>query len=46
MQFSCTITQLATGGWKVRHDGPSVGSVEVTAPSRQEALNKIRREIF
>jgi hypothetical protein len=45
MQFSCTITQLGTGEWKVRHVGPLLGSVEVIAESRQQALEKMRREI-
>ncbi len=45
MKFSCTITQLGSGDWKVRHAGSSLGTVEVSAHSRQEAMEKMRREI-
>lgn len=45
MQFSCTITQLGNGDWKVRHVSDSLGTVEVRANPRQQALEKMRREI-
>jgi hypothetical protein len=45
MRFSCTIFPLASGGWKVRHAGSSLGDFEVTAPTREQALEKTRREI-
>ena len=45
IQFFCTVTQLGNGDWKVRHTGSSLGTVEVTASSRQHALEKMRREI-
>jgi hypothetical protein len=46
MQFSCSITQLGNGVWKVRHASSSLGTVEVAADSRQQALEKMRREIL
>ena len=45
MQFSCTTAQLGSGEWKVLLDGSSLGAVEVTANTRQQALEKMRREI-
>ena len=45
MQFPCTLSRLANGGWRARHAGPSVGPVEVTAPTREEALTKMRNEL-
>ncbi|MGA2256031.1 MAG: hypothetical protein ABSG53_15400 [Thermoguttaceae bacterium] len=45
MQFSCTINQQGNGAWKVRHASSSLGTFEVSASSRQQALDKMRREI-
>jgi hypothetical protein len=45
MKASCTITQLATGHWRVRHSSSSLGTVEVSAPGRDEALTKMRDEL-
>ncbi len=46
MQFPCTITQLENDDWKVRHASSSVGTVEATGDSRQQALEKMRGEIL
>jgi hypothetical protein len=46
MKFSCTIIRRRNGDWAVRHIGSQVGTVEVTAGSRLEALEKMRREIL
>ena len=45
MKFACTVSQLAGGEWSVRHVGTDVGTVEVTAGSRVEALEKMRGEL-
>ena len=45
MKFSCTVTQRANGLWSVRHEGESVGTVEVTAPTKDQALEKMRGEL-
>jgi hypothetical protein len=45
MKFPCTISRLAGGEWSVRHEGRDVGAVEVTAGSREEALEKMRGEL-
>jgi len=45
MTFPCTVSRLANGKWLVRHAGSSTGQVEVTAPTREEALPKMRNEL-
>jgi hypothetical protein len=45
MKLSCTVSRLANGQWLARHTGSSVGEVEVTAATRQEALTKLRDEL-
>ena len=45
MRFHCTLESLAAGRWKARHSGSSLGDVAVTAPSREEALRKLRDEL-
>jgi hypothetical protein len=45
MTFTCTLSRLADGRWLARHTGSSVGRVEVTAPTRDEALAKMRDEL-
>lgn len=45
MRFECTIQQLAGGLWQARHAGSAIGVVEVTAASRQDALQKLRSEL-
>ena len=45
MKFPCTFSQLGSGEWSVRHVGSDVGTVEVTARSQQEALEKMRGEL-
>jgi hypothetical protein len=42
MKLTCTVSRLTNGKWLARHTGSSMGQVEVTAPTRQEALTKIR----
>jgi hypothetical protein len=45
MKFACTLAHLANGNWMARHSGSSLGRVEVTAPSRHQAITKIRNEL-
>jgi hypothetical protein len=45
MKFGCTLKRLADGLWSARHTGPALGTVEVTAPSREAALAKLRNEL-
>jgi hypothetical protein len=44
MKLTCTVSRLANGNWLVRHTGSSTGQVEVTAPTREEALTKLRED--
>ena len=45
MKFACALEQKADGKWIARHSGSSVGTVEVTAATRQAALEKLRDEL-
>jgi hypothetical protein len=45
MKLICTVSRLASGKWLARHTGSSTGQVEVTAPTREEALTKMRDEL-
>ena len=45
MRLACTVSRLANGNWLARHTGPPTGRVEVTAPTREEALTKMRDEL-
>jgi len=41
MKLTCTVSRLANGKWLARHTGSSTGHVEVTAPTRDEALTNL-----
>jgi hypothetical protein len=45
MKFPCTIEHLADGRCRARHTAPALGTVEVTAGSRDEALARLRSEL-
>ena len=45
MRFDCTTTRLTGGRWSVKHASKDVGNVEVSAATREEALEKMRNEI-
>ena len=45
MRFPCTLRRLTDGRWQVRHTGPAVGTVEVSADTRDQALAKMRDEL-
>lgn len=45
MKFPCTINRRGNGQWSIRHVGNDAGTVEVTAPSRAEAMAKMEDEL-
>jgi len=45
MTFSCTTTRTRDGQWTIRHSGASTGTIEVTAATREQALEKMRSEL-
>ena len=45
MKLTCTLSRQANGKWLARHTGSSTCQVEVTAPTREEALTKMRNEL-
>jgi hypothetical protein len=45
MKLTCTVSRLVNGEWQARHVVSSTGQVGVTAPTRQEALAKMRNEL-
>ena len=45
MKLTCTLSPLPNGKWLARHTGSSTGQVEVTPPSREEVLTKMRHEL-
>ena len=45
MKFPCTIARRSDGRWSIRHAGPDAGTVEVTANSREEAVEKMQNEL-
>lgn len=45
MRVSCTLIRLGSGSWLVRHSSASLGTVDVTANDRSEALTKMRNEL-
>ena len=45
MQAPCTLTHLRSGVWLARHSSAALGTVEVSAGSREEALTKLQNEL-
>jgi hypothetical protein len=45
MKFPCTMLRCADGRWCLRHSSPEVGQVEATAPTLEQAVEKLRGEI-
>jgi len=45
MKFPCTVRHLDNGRWLARSTGSPLGTVEVSAASRDEALEKLRGEL-
>ena len=45
MKAACTLGRMPNGTWLVRHSSSALGTVEVSAPSRAEALTKMQNEL-
>ncbi len=45
MKAPCTLSRSPSGAWLVRHSSAALGTVEVSAASREEALAKMRDEL-
>jgi hypothetical protein len=45
MKAPCTLSRMGDGTWLVRHSSLALGTSEVSAPSRDEALTKMCNEL-
>jgi hypothetical protein len=45
MRFRCKVERQAGGAWSVRYLGADLGEVSVVAPTREQALQKMRGEL-
>ncbi len=45
MKVACTLSRMSNGTWLVRHSSSMLGTVEVSGPSREEALTEMRDEL-
>jgi hypothetical protein len=45
MKAACTVSRTRNGAWLVRHSSSALGTVEVSASGRDEALTKMRNEL-
>jgi hypothetical protein len=45
MKAACTLSRMRDGTWLVRHSSPTLGTVEVSGSSREEALTEMRNEL-
>jgi hypothetical protein len=45
MNYSCRLMHLPNGQWLARHSGSSLGTVEVTAATKEAAKEKLRNEL-
>ena len=45
MKAGCALSRMGNGTWLVRHSSPTLGTVEVSAASREEALTQMRDEL-
>jgi hypothetical protein len=45
MKLNCILVHLPNGRWLARHTGLTLGLVEVTAVSREEAQLKMQNEL-
>ena len=45
MKALCTLSRTRSDTWLVRHSSSALGNVEITGPSREEALTKMQNEL-
>lgn len=45
MQFTCRVTHSSEGSIAVRYEGSDLGPLEVKAPTRERALEKMKGEL-
>jgi hypothetical protein len=45
MKASCTLKHLANGAWSAEHASAALGAVAITAPTRDQAVAKLREEL-
>ena len=45
MKFQCTIIRRNDGRWSARHTSSDMGDIEVTADSREAAIEKMENEL-
>jgi hypothetical protein len=45
MLVACTLSRMRNGTWLVRHSSATLGTVEVSGSSREEALTDMRNEL-
>jgi hypothetical protein len=45
MNAACTLSKMGNDTWLVRHSSTTLGTVEVSAASREEALTEMRDEL-
>ena len=45
MKAACTLNRMRNGTWLVRHSSSTLGTVEVSGFSREEALTDMRNEL-
>ena len=45
VQFPSSLRRTNDGQWSLRHESPEIGSVEVIAPTREQATEKLIGEI-
>ena len=45
MKYQCIITRRSDGRWSAQHSGTDIGAIEVTANTREDAIQKIENEV-
>ena len=45
MRAACTLSRMRDGSWLVRHSSSILGTVQISGPSREAALTKMRDEL-
>ena len=45
MKATCTLSRMRDGTWLVRHSSSTLGTVELSGPTREEALTDMRNEL-